>query len=76
MTITELINKLEELKSKYGDINIIATDGYKQFWLDNFSKEFKIPIIDNIQSKSYIGNYDKNHFFKDVEKIILLKFFE
>jgi len=76
MTITEFINKLEELKSKYGDINIIATDGYKQFWLDNFSKEFKIPIINNIQSKSYIGNHDKNHFFKDVEKIILLKFFE
>lgn len=29
MTITKLINKLEELKSKYGDIEITNLEGYK-----------------------------------------------
>lgn len=59
MTITELINKLKELKSKYGDITIFDYNQDSSFY-ENLKLEFVTWTKDEVEE--YILDYELESF--------------
>lgn len=79
MTITELINNLQELKSKYGDLRVCVEDNsrpllFQEHWIDKVEVYSDTGVFQDFKYCYIIMEDDSekiNEYFKEKGKILL-----